>query len=245
MQGMHGKKQQKQQKLRRIKRKMLLTEIKRLPADDYSGGKDFLYVEKIDVKKLKPLPGDSGMFYFVTKKGPWVQIYIVDMSEVNKAVERKGEPIVVGRLTIDKSEQYKSLDAYNIVSVTTNEDYRGKGYGLALYGIALTILKKTLIAGSSQTLDGRKMWLKLHSIPGVEVKGLVKLDKDEEDDSKLNAIMQLGGDMVGSSRFYNLFAFDVEPGNNELKPTIKNKLSQLYSNQFSWKGVLFAKWNGK
>ena len=62
-----------------------------------------------------------------------------------------------------------------------------------------------LVAGSKQTPDGRKMWLKLHSIPGVEVKGLVRLDKEEDDDSQLDAIMQLGGELVGTSKFLNIF----------------------------------------
>ena len=102
-----------------------------------------------------------------------------------------------------------------------------------------------LVAGSKQTPDGRKMWLKLHSIPGVEVKGLVRLDKEEDDDSQLDAIMQLGGELVGTSKFLNIFSFDVQPGNNELKPAIKNKLSQLYSDKYNLIGLETLLLNGK
>lgn len=157
-------------------------------------------------------------------------------------VEPKGKPKVVGLLELKKAGFVPYPNAWQVDLVTVDEDLKGQGYGLALYGLAMSELKMTLVAGPQQTPDGRKMWKKLNSIPGVEVKGLVEVKKDENRDKKLDDIMALGGDMVGSLDKYNFFEFDVVPGKDELAPAIKTSLSKLYGGETNSEIRIIARW---
>jgi len=132
----------------------------------------------------------------------------------------------------------------------------------ALYGIVLTILKRPLLAGTSQTPGGRRNWVSLASIPGVEMKGWVSLDETELDASKrgwgrtspakveknIDIIMgQLGGDHIGAGPSGDkYFAFDVRPNatGTELEAAVKTKLSQVYGSNYNTDAGLYAVWAG-
>jgi hypothetical protein len=142
-----------------------------------------------------------------------------------------------------------------------DEDYRGVGIAKALYGIVLTILKRPLLAGTSQTPGGRRNWVSLAGIPGVEMKGYISFDEDDLDtrrnpysmttpakaNKNIDTIMgQLGGQYIGKSRFGDVyFAFDVKPNTTgtELEAHVKTKLSAVYGNYNSDAG-LYAVWTG-
>jgi GNAT superfamily N-acetyltransferase len=264
-----------------------LDEIERLHQYDYEGGKGELGgYQNPDKKKLKPLPGGSGLMYAIKADsyGTGSYIFIVDPQAVdtaNKPVKHRLEfndeyakrlrkwekregrpgPQIVAKLSI---EDFSSPipNAVQVGSITVDEDYRGRGLAKALYGIVLAIMKKTLIAGGSQTPGGRRNWLSLTSIPGVEVKGFVQLDTEElevdtdedpkyamytpkEIDKNHNMLMQLGGQFIGKNRYSELWAFDVVPGKGELKPAVKTKLSQVYDEHGETATGLYARWTGK
>jgi hypothetical protein len=147
-----------------------------------------------------------------------------------------------------------------------DEDYRGQGLAKALYGIVLSIMGKTLVAGGEQTPGGRRNWLSLVNIPGVEVKGFIQFDSEEitfrrsdwptggdwdkrakeselEIDKLHNTLMKLGGQFVAKDRYSEYWAFDVVPGKSELKPAVKTGLSQIYDSGDAAVG-LFARWVG-
>ena len=267
-----------------------LDEIERLRTDDYTGGKNELDMYKTPgEKKLVPLPGGSGLFYSIKADSDGTRqfIFIVDPNavpekpirqrwdfapEYNQRLQaweqNKGKvrPAIVAKLSV---EDFNSPipNALQVGSITVYEAYRGVGLAKALYGIVLTIMKKTLVAGNEQTPGGRRNWVSLASMPGVEVKGFVQLDTDDTEfndndwpdipvyqhakkkkekqvDAIHNHIMQLGGQFIGANRYAEYWAFDVVPGNGELAPAVKNSLSKLYSNSGSEPTGLFARWVG-
>ena len=143
-----------------------------------------------------------------------------------------------------------------------DEDYRGRGLAMALYGIVLVVQKKVLVAGDSQTPGGRKNWLNLASIPGCEVKGFLTVsDKalrtravpksgkggsqfkqwDAESDNRMaetymDHIMKLGGEYIGPYKDYgsafHAFAFPVTGVGSQLANAIKIPNVTLYNNGY-------------
>lgn len=169
---------------------------------------------------------------------------------------------LVGKLDVEAVD-FPLKGAVQVNTITVDEDYRGGGIGKALYGIVLTIMKRPLIAGSSQTPGGRKNWASLSQIPGVELKGYVvvddyDLDTDPYDsdprtvkraEQNIDTIMgQLGGQYIGNSRGMEYFAFDVQPNTtgNELQAYVDTKLTKIYSNDYRGRGDngLYAVWTG-
>ena len=245
-----------------------LTEIERLNKNDFTGGKDYLNRNgpAKNLKNIKPLPGGSGFYYHVGKKSIYGGI---DISILDKSGKE-----VIGYLTLyNRGKAFPIPNTYGVHAITVDEDYRNQGIGKALYGIALTILKVTLLSGTSQTPGGRKNWLSLANIPGVAIKGYVVLEEydiktDREIDKKshdkydierinrqnaraekgINVLMgKLGGQYMGSAHDDVYFAFDVVPGTSELQPAVKTSLSKLYHSEYNmeFSTGLYAQWSGK
>jgi ribosomal protein S18 acetylase RimI-like enzyme len=269
-----------------------LDEIERLYSYDYTGGKDSLY-DKTTGKVVKKLPGGSGLLYSIGN-GRWGQEIklwdpnndsyktpnpIRDPRETKEQFARrlsrweqsqKAPGQLIGKLTISDAS-FPLPKAVQVDTITVDEDYRGIGLAKALYGIVLTIMKRPLLAGSSQTPGGRINWVSLSQIPGVQMKGYFSIDEgdlepfepDTDDDAwdklhkkehnkdvdkNIDTIMgKLGGQHIGRNRLGDdFFAFDVKPNTTgtELEAYVKTKLSKLYGNYESDAG-LYAIWTGE
>jgi hypothetical protein len=160
--------------------------------------------------------------------------------------------------------------AVQVGTITVDEDYRGSGIAKALYGIVLTIMKRPLLAGSSQTPGGRRNWMSLSQVPGVQLKGYMEIDDSDlhtYDTSKVNRsddkrwiasqnkaaenridiIMgKLGGEHIGQNKSgTHYFAFDVKPNTTkqELEAHVNTNLSKVYGGYDS-SGGLYAVWTG-
>jgi len=171
---------------------------------------------------------------------------------------------LVGKLDVE-SVRFPLKGAVQVNTITVDEDYRGGGIGKALYGIVLTIMRRPLVAGSSQTPGGRQNWASLSQIPGVELKGYVAvddwdLDTDPYDsdprarkraEQTIDTIMgQLGGQYIGANRDgQEYFAFDVQPNTTgrELQAYVDTNLSKIYSNDYRGRNDngLYAVWTGR
>jgi len=214
-----------------------LTEIENMKQSHFRGGKDTLDRFSTPGKKhLRALPGGSGLMYSITYDS---YVHILD-----PGIPGTTKPSIVAGLYLGKGV---IPDSVQVGSITVDENYRGRGLARALYGIVLTIMKKTLISGDSQTPGGRRNWLSLASIPGVEIKGLLdlansQLDKSRQVDNTIDQLMQLGGQFVARDNNYTYWAFDVVPGNGQLAPAVKNKLSKLYG--YDSDNLLMATWTG-
>ena len=177
---------------------------------------------------------------------------------------------LVGQLIVSKPYNLPLKNALQVHTITTDEDYRGMGLGTALYGIVLTILKRPLVAGSSQTPNGRAAWVRLNRIPGVQMKGYMSIDdadlktmamskidnsqdknyiswQNKQVEKRIDIIMgQLGGQYIGKDGLRRFFAFDVKPNTSEteLESYIKTNFTNVYDSGRNGIG-LFAVWTGK
>jgi hypothetical protein len=169
---------------------------------------------------------------------------------------------LIGKLSVEGVSGFPLKRAVQVGTITVDEDYRGMSLAKALYGIVLTILKRPLLAGTSQTPGGRRNWVSLASIPGVEMKGWVALDETQLDptvsrysgttpaqaNKNIDTIMgQLGGQHIGKNSYgTDYFAFDVRPNTTgtELEAAVKTKLSQIYSSNYDSDAGLYAVWTG-
>ena len=273
----------------------VLVEIERLPKYSYQGGKGNLpdYTEIPKGMQWKPLPGGSGLKWAAQTVGKF-NVYIMDPNPSTQKVGRfipptrygwmsastydkilakekakwerlsAGAPQVIGKLILSKYEGPIS-NAYQVQTITVDEDYRGMGIAKALYGIVLHTMGKTLVSGEDQTPGGRRNWVSLARIPGVEVKGLLRIDDNELGLTKpipkdagpyyrknfntqqraagntIDKLVELGLQYVGTKRGDRYFAFDVVPGETELAPAVKTKLSHIYD---TYDTLLYAKWVG-
>ena len=252
-----------------------LTEITKMARWGYQGGKPAL-TQTIAPKNKQvfKLPGTSGYLYSIPKSnfGSYVIIQIWDPK--GKKTNESYPGALIGKLTLEDAEDFPNKKALTVHTITVDEDYRGMGIAKALYGIVLTILKRPLIAGDTQTPGGRRNWLSLSNIPGVVVKGYVMLhpsdlvndkvnksrlqskkerklaniDRAKIIDRNINSIMgKLGGQYIGSLYDTNFFAFDVMPGNGQLRPVVKDTLTKLYVEEWDWdyeRTGLYAVWTG-
>jgi GNAT superfamily N-acetyltransferase len=158
---------------------------------------------------------------------------------------------LIGKLLITpadtRSSQFPLANAVRVDTITVDEDYRGRGIAKALYGIVLTIMKLPLVAGSMQTPGGRKNWVSLASIPGVDMKGYVGLETYDLNSRNIDTVMgKLGGEHIGRVKNgETFFAFDVQPSTTgqELEAHVKTSLSKIYgSGQYN--SGLYATWSG-
>jgi GNAT superfamily N-acetyltransferase len=197
---------------------MRFFEIARIPQGDF-GDKDTL--EPMSTKpKTKSLPGGSGFEYAVNNKDPeFMEIMIFD-----------GDQLVA---ELDLFATLDPLKTWGVETVATDPDYRGRGLGKALYGIALNILKLTLEAGATQTKHGQAMWIMLNSIPGVEVLGYAM-----EPTERYRA--RPGDNVVDQNETWTRYTFPVEPGKRSMRSTRRG--TGIYSSQYV---SMIARWTGK
>jgi GNAT superfamily N-acetyltransferase len=256
-----------------------LPEIERLRTGDYEGGKKYLYAPQ--TKKLLPLPGGSGLLYHVSSSNYSPVITIWDPEGSSEATpparspyemnfeyqarvkkwqtqQAQGvrQPQLIGKLTLESVDEFPMKGAVQVETITVDEDYRGRGLAKALYGIVLTIMKRPLLAGSSQTPGGRRNWLSLSQIPGVEVRGWLKIDEERLDPNRIDdaeknidTIMgRIGAQYIGKGawRGHQFFSFDVQPGRTgkELEAAVKTQLNQVYNETYKVKTGLYAVWTG-
>lgn len=229
-----------------------LSEIERLTKGDYTGGKDTLqYSGKSKI--TGKLPGGSGFTYSVKHFGADVSIKIYDPANNED---------LIGKLELERAIGFPIKNAKQVHTITVDEEYRGQGIAKALYGIALAILKITLVAGSSQTPGGRRNWVSLSQIPGVDMMGYISVDDynlqtdpNEVGNTRLktnikniDTIMgELGGQYIGQGQWGNhFFAFHVQPNatGKELEAVVKQKLAQVYNGRSDVLSGLYAVWTG-
>lgn len=248
-----------------------ITEIERLRADDYEGGSDAL--SDYQPENLQPLPGGSGFQYSVVEKIGWETYTSITLWDpkyrwpnppkpVRRANEkdwqyedrlwrwnsnkgRAGKMRAIGQLTLTKAT-LPLEGALKVETITVDENYRGRGLAKALYGIVLSIMRRPLVAGESQTPGGRKNWVSLSQIPGVEMHGYVSImDRSIDDGNNIDTLMgKLGAQYIGEVNERHYFAYDVTPGGNEVAARIKTALSQVYDEGGGIRTGLFATWGG-
>jgi hypothetical protein len=284
-----------------MKIKDIITEIERLSGRDFEGGKDYLQgFEMPKNVKWQPLPGSSGLHWGVQKGEYSANVMIIDPTPSNRPFvppfrynhwndrvwksklanakkeweASRGQGEMIGHLAL---HPYKGIfkNAYEVHTITVDEDRRGIGLALALYGVVLTQMGATLVSGDSQTPGGRKNWLNIASVPGAVVKGLLCISDSEfgptkalrpnashwekqdyknyyaNADKKIDMLMQLGFQHLGDKKQYgtpyHYFSFDVKAGTS---PYGGPELAPAIRNQLSgiyerYSTLLYAQWGGQ
>ena len=182
---------------------------------------------------------------------------------------------LIGKLTVESlGKSFPIPGAVRVGTITVDEDYRGGGIAKALYGVVLTIMKRPLLAGTSQTPGGRRNWVSLSQVPGVQMKGYVTVDDDDlrtrspsdtsrfdiskreiasqnkAAETRIDTIMgKLGGEYIGPNSYgEHYFAFDVKPNTTkqELEAYVDTNLSRVYTSGYTGSdGGLYAVWTGQ
>ena len=201
----------------RLRRSTGIMEIARIPQGDF-GDADTLKAPWYKVEK-KPLPGGAGFTYAVGKPNAEdLEIMIFD-----------GDTLAA---ELDLFYTQDATKAWRVNTVAVNPEYRSRGLGKALYGIALSILRLTLEAGDTQTKHGQRMWLMLNSIPGVEVLGY---------NTERTAQYKPGpnDEIVAQDKNWTKYTFPVRPGVNSMRSARRG--TGMYTSQAS----MIAKWTGR
>ena len=221
------------------------------------GGDSFIIKmwDQANKGEFQAAPINSQRPPYYTRREWQSRIEWIQQKDARRKAEYDAAPgKLIGQLTVNGVDSSFPLKgAVQVGTITVDEDYRGGGIAKALYGIVLTIMKRPLVAGSSQTPGGRKNWISLSQIPGVQMKGYFRIDDKDFDYSgagkKIDIIMgKLGGEHIGqnkSGRHY--FAFDVKPNTSkqELQAYVDTNLSKVYSGEYSSGGGLYAIWTGQ
>ena len=226
--------------------------------------------------EFQPTPIGSRPSYFTRREWASRIEYMQQKDARRKAEFDRSPGKLIGQLTVSTlGRSFPVPGAVQVGTITVDEDYRGVGLAKAMYGIVLTIMKRPLLAGSSQTPGGRRNWLSLSQIPGVQMKGYFSIDNIDlhsVDTSKLNprlddvnwakrnnkkvdttidTIMgKLGGQYIGKNGDQLYFAFDVNPNTTrqELQAYVDTNLSKVYTGGYSSSpnsGGLYAVWTGQ
>ena len=161
---------------------------------------------------------------------------------------------LIGMLTVGNTRMIPLPGAVQVDTITVDEAYRGRGIATALYGVVLTIMRVPLVAGSGQTPGGRKNWVSLSSIPGVNMKGYVAamddISAETEWSKDIDTVMgKLGGEYIGEDSYNRaVFSFDVVPDatGQQLEAYVNTNLSKIYSNSNRSGDIgLYATWSGQ
>lgn len=225
-----------------------VTEIIKIPAGQFDLDQSDLPRFSLFARKAKPLPGGSGLTYYVDSVGQSSLDIIIGDPKTQKTA---------GYLTLSKNNFFPMPNAYYVDAIVVDPERRGQGIAKALYGVYLSILKYPLLAGHDQTPGGRRNWLSLANIPGVTVRGYIPVSDSYFDhdgtrpayiekkfEKLIDNIMSMGGEYLGRTRDVHFFTFDVEPGTGELEPVVKNQL-KLYGYHDLVNPGLYAIWGGK
>lgn len=227
--------------------KELISEIRKMSQSDFQLDKsDFPKYGPL-AKKSQPLPGNSGLVYYIDHFGPDLRIVISDPDTQES----------IGQLLLRRNRRFPMPNSHTVEMIAVDPDRRGQGISKSLYGIYLSILKYPLLAGYDQTPGGRRNWVSLSKIPGVIVRGYVAVSDNyfDQDSTRpgyvekkfkmlIDNLMNMGGEYLGRTENVHFFVFDVEPGSGELEPVVKRQL-KLYGYHDLVNPGLFAVWTGK
>jgi len=198
--------------------KKSVMEITKIAAQDY--GDKGTIIPQAPPRGTKPLPGGSGFTYHVDRQGAdRMEITLYDQDQI------------IGELDLVSAGTPRPM--WQVEAVVAEPEYQGRGIGMSLYGIALSLLKLTLKAGATQTVHGQRQWLKLSQIAGVEVMGITSTPANEY---KPGA----GDQVLWRNQRYVTHTFPVGAGSRSMKSARPG--TGIYNTANS---SMIAKWTGK
>lgn len=120
---------------------------------------------------VKRIPGAPNLGYLFTGgKDQVVTVftganYLLSLYDLKRSAE-------IGWLAM-RSTSFPFPKSMQVANVKIHDEYRGRGMGQSLYGVAIKILGITIVADETQTPEARRLWANLHSVHGVSVRGWI------------------------------------------------------------------------
>lgn len=241
--------------------KQFISEVTLLSKSEFDPkGSDFKirHVELEARENKKPLPGYDEYTYTITEKDNRVFIYIFD---------NKNPDMFIGYLQIESLYSYSLPKGAVMVSpLMVHPNYRRQGIAKTMYKMFLEKppkgLGKILVSDSSQTRGGQMAWASLASIPGIEITGLIKLQKPrpqgpgagfrvtsaemEKDlmDTYDDLFGKVGGVYLEENDYYYFYQIPVSAIGKKLENGIKSSKIKIYKSSgegTSYESFLMAK----
>lgn len=241
-----------------------LQEIQRTKGDEEGLSTKGQNWGKETLSKIKMLPGSQRFGYtaggagraasFLTNADTIIELF--DVKHPQDGLRK------AGFLSLRSAPWFPIKNSYQVANVGLDSEYRGTGLGQSLYGIAMKLLKMTIVADDTQTPQARSSWLRLSQVPGVSINGYASIfaqdwfmqNNPEEiyDDSALRLIRALNradGQELGRNQdfVYVSFPVGVNADKGELQSIQKG--IAIYSAQHPEEGGttngLYARWGGQ
>jgi len=154
---------------------MRISEIQRYSDDEIHFSSETFKLDPDELlPKLTMIPGSDRFAYtfdptrtFFTKATN--QITLFDIKHPTRGI------YYVGDLKLRKAAWFPIPKSYEVANVRIDGQYLGRGLGETLYGVGLKLLGMTIVADEGQTAAARKMWVRLSTRPGVEVRGYTSI----------------------------------------------------------------------
>ena len=241
-----------------------LQEIQRTKGDEEGLSTKGQNWGKETLSKIKMLPGSQRFGYTAGAAGGAASFLtnadtIIELFDVKHPQDglRKA-----GFLSLRSAPWFPIKNSYQVANVGLDSEYRGTGLGQSLYGIAMKLLKMTIVADDTQTPQARSSWLRLSQVPGVAINGYASLFSDEwaqrnnpdeiYDDSALRLIRALsraGGQVIGKNSDFVYVSFPVGANADKGELQAIQKGIAVYSSQHPEEGGttngLYARWGNQ
>ncbi len=239
---------------------MRIQEIQRKPSMD---GKHAIpdKVTADEIKRIKPIPGNERYGYSF---GKGISMFLDTTHRITLYdLQHPTEKVYpAGYLLLRKMSYFPLPNAYQETLVNIDDQYRGQGLGQNLYGVGMKLLGMTIVSDVEQTPEARRMWIRLHQIPGVEIFGYTDVSPrswanrknpneiyDYDDLEKIRAVLRVGGQEIGSDQHDTYLAFPVTGNVNRGELEALHKKLAVYSARHPGEGGtmngLFARWVGR
>lgn len=258
---------------------MILLEIQPITAQGYKGGKTALKQKAFSAEQLA-LPrrklGIGNLTYSIIRYGDMLKLTVWDEQSdvlnvpwhIQDHVKQQypGNPIAQ---VVLEEDWLPIKNAFSVTTVTVDEDYSGQGIAQKMYALLLQKEKLVIVAGESQTPDGRRLWANLTSNPKIDVTGYVAIDvEDHIDVASKKAVHRLQDDLFAKlgaqhlgtverrSSKYEFFQFPVEKTTDgkklkailtkdaQLHKNMEPAVAKVYSKAEKFETGLIAKWIG-
>lgn len=167
----------------------------------------------------------------------------------------------IGWLGLKSASWFPIKKSYQVANIAIDDAYRGLGLGQSLYGIALSLLGFTIVAGETQTPEARRAWVRMNSIPGVLIRGYTSVFADDwdlrnnrseiYDDSAarlIGALLRGDGKVIGKATNFVYVSFPVGINADQTELQSIQKGIAIYSARHPEEGGtdngLYARWVG-
>jgi hypothetical protein len=239
-----------------MKIKDILAEIQRTGTDrdktDYSKEK----ISQKTLRKVRMIPGSKQYGYNVgVGRTKFTQAnYLIHLIDV--PAKR-----YIGWLGLKSANWFPIKKSYQVANIAIDDDYRGLGLGQSLYGIALSLLNMIIVADETQTPEARRTWVRMNSIPGVNIRGYTSVHAedwnnrnnrseiyDESVDRLIGALLRGDGQVIGKDPDFVYVSFPVGANADQTELQSIKKGIAIYSARHQEEGGtsngLYAQWVG-